>query len=137
MNDNLQVVGAVCPCGTAYKRFQHRCAASGERIVIMGCPTCDNHCPKCDLANHCCDIEEVIAWLMRIRQEHGKRVRVMICFDGGTKNDAAVPYMPVNQVALDADDPSDVIALLCVCEGNHPLGNVIKLRPPDWSWKQE
>jgi hypothetical protein len=63
----------------------------------------------------------------------------MISFDGGAGGTAgaAVPYMPVNQVAIDEDDPSNVIALLCVCEGNHPLGNVIKLRPPDWSWKQE
>jgi hypothetical protein len=137
MNDNLQVVSSVCPCGTAHQRFQHRCAASGEGVLIVGCPTCDDHCPKCDLANHCCEIEEVIGWLMRIREQHGKRVRVMICFDGGEERNGGkpLPYIPVNQVAMDDDDPADPIALVCVCEGNHPMGNVIKLRPADWDWK--
>ena len=136
MCDNLKVIGSVCPCGTAHRRFLHRCAGSGKGIVIRGCPTHDDHCPQCDRANHCCSVDEVIGWLMKIRNEHGKRVRVMICFDGGEgengKTGAAIPYMPVDQIAEDTDDPGDVIALLCVCEGNHPLGNVIRLRAGNW-----
>ncbi len=134
MNDNLKVVGSVCPCGTAHRRFRHRCAASGEGISIIGCPKCDNHCPQCDLANHCCDIEEVIGWLMRIREKYGKHVRVMISFDG-QRGGVAVPYMPVNQVAVDDDDQAAPVALVCVAPGNHPYGDVIRLRPAGWKPK--
>ena len=81
-------------------------------------------------ADHCCDVEEVIGWLMRIRQKHGKRTKCMISFDGG-----AVPYMSINQIAVDDDDLAIPIALVCVSEGNHPCGSVIRM--PHWSDEDE
>ena len=47
------------------RRFVHRWRRFRQGhldISIMGCPTCEDHCPHCDLANHCCDIDEV-NWL--------------------------------------------------------------------------
>ena len=46
---------------------------------------------------------------------------------------AVVPYMPVNQVALDDDVPADPIALVCVVPGTHPFGNGVNLRIWDWN----
>ena len=84
--------------------------------------------------DHCCDLDEIIAGLQRIRQAFKGKIGVMLSFDRG-ETGAAVPYMPVSQTAVDDDDPNNVVALLCVAEGNHPFGDVIKLRSTNWSWK--
>jgi hypothetical protein len=51
------------------------------------------------------------------------------------KGTPRLPYLPVNEVAMDDDDPSAVIALLCVSEGNHPFGRVVRMRSADWRWE--
>jgi hypothetical protein len=58
----------------------------------------------------------------------------MLAFDGEDEA-AVIPYLPVNEVAMDDDDPSAVIALLCVSEGNHPFGRVVRMRSADWEWR--
>lgn len=67
----------------------------------------------------------MIDGLYQIRAMHGGNAVVKICFDGPDKN-SLVPYMAVNSMALDDDEPDNPIALVCVAEGNHPYGN---LRP--------
>ena len=144
MTTPLHLTESVCDCGTPHSRFHHACPAirGCGGIWIYGCPKCDDFCPECgkepppapNRTDHLCTLDEAIYRLQQIRSQHGGQVGVMISFDGPDE-EAMVPYMPVNTVALDDDEPGNVVALLCVSEGNHPFGNVVKMRPADWEWK--
>jgi hypothetical protein len=66
----------------------------------------------------------------------------MICFDGDPTTDgrgrvAVARYMSINDVAVDEEVPTNVLALLCVAEGNHPFGDLLRMRPANWEWKPE
>lgn len=81
--------------------------------------------------DHLCTVDEAITRLRRIREQYGN-VGLMICLDGAQRGEAASPYLPVNALAVDDDEPSNPIALCCVALGNHPFGPVIRLHAPHW-----
>lgn len=83
--------------------------------------------------DHLYTLDEVLYRFQQIRCRHGGQVGVMVSFDGPGE-EAMVPYLSVNNVAVD-DEPGNVVALLCVSEGNHLFGNVVRMRPPDWEWR--
>lgn len=78
-------------------------------------------------ASHLCSVDEVIARLTELRKRYGN-VGVMVCFDDEVGEGSYVPYMPVNGVAIDDDDLSKPVVLLCIAEGNHPFGQVVNIR---------
>jgi len=134
MSTSLKVAGTRCTCGTEHQHFKHVCKASGQSKWVFGCPCCDDLClacdhtaPRIDQSAHLCTVDELIKVLTLIRRRFGN-IGVMICFDADAADDkghtvAIMEYLPVNQVALDEDGPTNVLAILCVAQGNHPFGN--------------
>lgn len=58
-------------------------------------------------------IDEVLDCLQRLRIQYGSGdVPVMICVDG--PDSSSIPYLPVENVMKDDDEPLKPVALLCI-----------------------
>lgn len=132
MSSHLTISTEKCSCGESQVHFTHTC--SGGCLPIYGCPKCDNFCPLCENTapdpDKTLTVDEVIASLLEFKQLHGGDSILMICMNG-----AQTAYLPISEISVDSDEPCNPVALCCVAEGNHPLGNTIKLRPHNWQWR--
>ena len=122
MNDNLSILELTCPqCGQAFCRRVHHCPVDGDKMVYA-CPSCEASCESCveetQSQSRSLTLDDVIAALQELRNRQGGKSPVMICLDG--PNSSPVPYLPVDEVAQDVDEPCHPVALLCVGSNHYP-----------------
>lgn len=120
MNDSLSILELTCSqCGQAYRRLVHVCPLDGPKIVYA-CPSCERECESCvsEEVGQALTLDQVIAALQVFRDQQGGSSPVMICLDG--PNSSPVPYLPVDEVCQDVDEPCHPLVLLCVGSNHYP-----------------